>query len=597
MLKLIKFGAIFFLLLSVYGFASAQDDDDDEADIEDEEDVEVNAEESAPTTMTYQSPKVSGFVNFAEPFDTPDAMKSWKMSEAKKDGVDEEISKYNGRWEVTKPIQTLLEGDLGLLLKDKARHNAISVSMPKPYEFDGKPFVMQYEVNFQEGIECGGGYVKLLSHTKNLDLKNFHDKTPYTIMFGPDKCGEDYKLHFIFQHKNPKTGKFEEKHAKKTTADLKGPYTDKAFHVYTLVVNPDNSFKIYIDQKEVNSGSLLEDMTPAVNPPKEIEDKDDKKPEDWDEREKIPDPDATKPDDWDEDAPAKIPDPDAEMPEGWLEDEPLYADDPDAERPEDWDEDMDGEWEPPKVENPKCNEAPGCGTWEPEDIPNPAYKGKWRAPLIANPAYKGIWKPRKIANPDFFEDLHPYKMTSIGAIGLELWSMSSHIMFDNFVITNDKAVADDYASQTWKLKKAVRAKNEPGIVQSLMDAPNEKPWLWAVYAAVIALPLILLYTCCCRGGSKDDESDPKKTDEPTPDDPHDSEKEETEEKQEPEEQHSSQEDEPAAGDATKKPSKDDLEEDGDEEVVDDDEEEEEETQKSQTENRKSPRRRKVRKSD
>ena len=33
-------------------------------------------------------------------------------------------------------------------------------------------------------------------------------------MFGPDKCGEDYKLHFIFRHKHPKTGVFEEKHAK-----------------------------------------------------------------------------------------------------------------------------------------------------------------------------------------------------------------------------------------------------------------------------------------------------------------------------------------------------------------------------------------------
>ena len=41
-------------------------------------------------------------------------------------------------------------------------------------------------------------------------------------------------------------------------------------------------------------------------PPQEIDDSDDKKPEDWDERERIPDPDATKPDDWDETAPAKI---------------------------------------------------------------------------------------------------------------------------------------------------------------------------------------------------------------------------------------------------------------------------------------------------
>lgn len=64
--------------------------------------------------------------------------------------------------------------------------------------------------------------------------EEFVDKTPYTIMFGPDKCGEDYKLHFIFRHKNPKTGEFEEKHAKKPDADLRTYYTDKKTHLYTL---------------------------------------------------------------------------------------------------------------------------------------------------------------------------------------------------------------------------------------------------------------------------------------------------------------------------------------------------------------------------
>ena len=42
----------------------------------------------------------------------------------------------------------------------------------------------------------------------------------------------------------------------------------------------------------VNSGSLLEDMTPPVNPPEEIDDPTDSRPADWDEREKIQDPDA-----------------------------------------------------------------------------------------------------------------------------------------------------------------------------------------------------------------------------------------------------------------------------------------------------------------
>ena len=41
-------------------------------------------------------------------------------------------------------------------------------------------------------------------------------------------------------------------------------------------------------------------MMPSVNPPKEIDDPEDKKPADWVDEAKIDDPDASKPDDWDE---------------------------------------------------------------------------------------------------------------------------------------------------------------------------------------------------------------------------------------------------------------------------------------------------------
>lgn len=68
--------------------------------------------------------------------------------------------------------------------------------------------------------------------------------------------------------------------------------------LFLPVLNPDNSFEILVDQTVVNSGNLLNDMSPPVNPPREIEDPNDQKPEDWDERPKIPDPDAVKPDDW-----------------------------------------------------------------------------------------------------------------------------------------------------------------------------------------------------------------------------------------------------------------------------------------------------------
>lgn len=138
---------------------------------------------------------------------------------------------------------------------------------------------------------------------------------------------------------------------------------DEYSHLYTLIVNPDNTYEVKIDNKKVESGNLEDDWD--FLPPKKIKDPEAKKPEDWDDREKIPDPDDKKPEvnqlefftvplkclcaatvhscflwllcgmvtfqDWDK--PENIPD-------------------PDAKKPDDWDEEMDGEWEPPMVTNP-----------------------------------------------------------------------------------------------------------------------------------------------------------------------------------------------------------------------------------------------------
>ncbi|XP_017538880.1 calnexin [Pygocentrus nattereri] len=545
---------------------SAQEEDvdvdveDDVGDLGDDELLDGEAEEeekpapapAAAPTVTYKAPEPRGEHFFAESFDKG-TLDGWVVSQAKKDDIDEEIAKYDGKWEVEEMKDTKLPGDKGLVLKSRAKHHAISALLLRPFTFDTKPLIVQYEVNFQNGIDCGGAYVKLLSQSPDLSLAQFVDKTPYTIMFGPDKCGEDYKLHFIFRHKNPKTGEYEEKHAKKPESDLRTYYTDKKTHLYTLVLNPDNSFEILVDQTVVNSGSLLSDMTPSVNPPAEIEDPDDHKPEDWDERPKIQDPDAVKPDDWDEDAPAKIPDEDAVKPDGWLDDEPEYIADPDAIKPEDWDEDMDGEWEAPQVPNPACESAPGCGKWERPMIDNPNYKGKWKPPMIDNPNYQGVWKPRKIPNPDFFEDLHPFRMTPVSAVGLELWSMSSDIFFDNFFITYDRNTAELWADEGWGLKKAAEGAAEPGLMNQMISAAEEKPWLWVVYVLTVALPLVLIIVFCCTGKKKPAQSaaEYKKTDEPQPDVKDDAEEEEEKDEQEeakaeePEENRDDAEDSPA----------------------------------------------------
>ncbi|TPP60568.1 Calnexin [Fasciola gigantica] len=455
------------------------------------------------------------------------------LSTAKKEGIDDSIAKYDGVWSVETLESFAIEGDHALVLKSKAKHHAISAKLDRHIKFNTPELVVQYEVKFENGMECGGAYIKLLSAIPNLDLLNFHDKTPYTIMFGPDKCGMDTKFHFIIRHKNVKTGKYEEKHAKKVAKDLESLFTDKRTHLFTLgksyltvlpsVLRSDNTFERYIDQEKVQSGSLLEDMDPPINPPKEIDDPKDKKPDDWDERETIVDETATKPDDWDETAPEFIIDESAVKPSGWLDDESELIPDPNAEKPHDWDVDMDGEWEAPMVKNPKCADAPGCGEWHKPQIKNPKYKGKWTPPVIRNPNYKGKWRPAKIPNPDYYEDKEPYKnLAEVAAVGWELWTMTDNIVFDNILIVDSLRAANDFAKETWFKKRDAERMADPkarSVIDAVKETFNEKPWLFAVIGLVCTIPIFLCCVYMCRSSSPTiTAASRKKTDEPTPDD-------------------------------------------------------------------------------
>jgi hypothetical protein len=68
----------------------------------------------------------------------------WQTSKAKKDGVDETIAKYDGQWKVEPSTDNTNSGDKGLVLKDKAKHHAISSRLVKHFEFsEGKPLVVQ----------------------------------------------------------------------------------------------------------------------------------------------------------------------------------------------------------------------------------------------------------------------------------------------------------------------------------------------------------------------------------------------------------------------------------------------------------------------
>ncbi|KAJ7103149.1 Calreticulin family-domain-containing protein [Mycena belliarum] len=391
---------------------------------------------------------------FVEQF-TQDWVDRWTPSEAtKKTPVGGETFSYVGEWKVEDPAISVVDGDQGLVAKSKAAHHAISAPFAEPIDFKTKPLVVQYEVKYQKGGNCGGGYVKLLEDGFQTSGKEFSDTTPWVVMFGPDLTCPGTKVHFIFRYKSPKTGEVEEKHLNLPPK----PTIEKLTNLYTLIVKPDNTYDVLVNGISEKSGSLLEDFQPAVNPPKEISDPDDKKPSDWVDEKRIQDPDASKPADWDEDAPYEIVDTEATKPEGWLDNEPATVPDPDAEKPEEWDDEEDGDWIAPTVPNPKCTEAPGCGEWKPPFKANPDYKGKWYAPMIDNPAYKGEWAARMIPNPNFYEDLTPVKtLGKIGGVGIELWTMTEDILFDNIYIGHSPEDAKAFAAETFDIKKPLES--------------------------------------------------------------------------------------------------------------------------------------------
>lgn len=143
-------------------------------------------------------------------------------------------------------------------------------------------------------------------------------------MFGPDKCSANGKIHLIFRYKNPKNGTvdvsahwkckhwcafhsvywilFKEYHAKQPSNIGSSYWDDHQTHLYTLVVKPDGAFSVSVDEKQIMTGNmltvrstisatnyffrkaLLQDLVPSLQPPKEIADPTDTKPDDWDDR-------------------------------------------------------------------------------------------------------------------------------------------------------------------------------------------------------------------------------------------------------------------------------------------------------------------------
>merc|ERR1712012_593271 len=279
--------------------------------------------------------------------------------------------------------------DKGIQTSQDAKFYASSTEF-KPFSNKDKPLVVQFTVKHEQNIDCGGGYAKLFDCS--LDQTDMHGESPYLIMFGPDICGPGTKkVHVIFNYKG-------QNHLVKKEIRCKD---DVFTHLYTLIVQPDGSYEVLIDNESAQKGTLEEDWD--FLPPKKIKDPEAKKPEDWDDRAKI--------------------------------------DDPEDSKPEDWDDEMDGEWEPPVIDNPDYK-----GEWKPRQIDNPDYKGKWVHPEIDNPEY----------NADDAKELG--KFDEVCKIGFDLWQVKSGTIFDNILITDDVDEAKKIGDETWGVTKDAEKK-------------------------------------------------------------------------------------------------------------------------------------------
>ena len=390
----------------------------------------------------------------------------WFPSHAKK--ANDELS-YIGSWDVEESVVLNgIKGDKGLVAKSEAALHAIMTKLPKVFENKNDTFVLQYEVKFQNSITCGGAYIKLLSANGVDELEHlgeFSDKTPYVIMFGPDKCGADNKVHFIIKTVDSQTGEEGEHHVKNPPMARVVQTTS----LYTLIIEPNQDFQIRINGEVVRSGNLLDPEDFDLSPPKEIVDVNDTKPEDWVEEEDklIIDPEDFKPEDWDETQPYLIDNSNAVMPEDWDENEPEQIPDPSDPKPDDWDDEEDGVFEPRMIDNPACLEH-GCGKWIRPKIKNPLYKGIWKPRKIENPNYKGLWEPRKIPNPNYHDNVGtPSDLQPIGGIGFEIWTMDSNILFDNIYLGHSIEEVEDIGNATFipklKAEHAVLLEKDPKV--------------------------------------------------------------------------------------------------------------------------------------
>jgi len=370
----------------------------------------------------------SATVYFQENFADPNWESRWVVSDWKKDSGE------SGTWSLSAgKYFTNEEKERGLKTTQDARFYDISAAHTE-FSNKGKELVIQFSVKHEQNIDCGGGYIKLVPAGALSDQKEFkggEKETQYNIMFGPDICGYTKKVHLILNKKG----------SNKLIKEEIPAESDEFTHVYTAVLSPDNTFKVYVDGQLKKEGSIPDNWD--ILAPKKINDPSQSKPADWVDERMVDDVNDKKPEGYDDIA-AEITD-------------------PEAKKPEDWDDDLDGEWEAPKV-------------------PNPEYKGPWSPKKIENPLYKGPWTHPQIDNPEYKDEPELYAFDSFKYVGIDVWQVKAGSIFNNFLLTDEWDTAKTQIDAInvvreaeKKLKEKADAEASAAAAEQAKDSEKEEP--------------------------------------------------------------------------------------------------------------------------
>lgn len=142
----------------------------------------------------------------------------------------------------------------------------MAAALPRPLPGAGG-LTLQYEAQITDTHACGGAYVKLLSAPgasgegggggkegdndgdkggkissggkgkKPFAPEAVSRRAPYSVMFGPDRCGAAARVHVILKLFNPARGNATEHHL----AAPPSPPNDRLPHVYTLELSAANN--------------------------------------------------------------------------------------------------------------------------------------------------------------------------------------------------------------------------------------------------------------------------------------------------------------------------------------------------------------------